>query len=199
MGGRTVGNVLVAAGLVAMAAGALGLVVDDDEGAGAGEPALAAEATTTSTTASTSTTAAPTTTTSAPTTSTSSTTTVPVETPGEFFARWTDALNNGDAAFLVARLHPAVFERYERADCEAYLGSRPGGAAQSDVLSTGGIAPWRWETDGLAREIPETLTVRLRRTEDGGETFVENDVHVVVAGPLIQWFTDCGTPKEGAR
>jgi hypothetical protein len=185
MGRRVLGNLLLGAGALFVAAGAVLLVADDG---GGGEVAAAAEPTT-STTSSTTTT----------TTTTTTSTTVPPETPQAFFARFTDALNAGDAAFLVGRLHPAVFDRYERTDCEAYLGGRPRGAARSEVLSVGGTGPWQWETDAVSREIPDALTVRVRRTEDGGATFVENDVHVVASGPVLQWFTDCGTPKEGAR
>jgi hypothetical protein len=67
------------------------------------------------------------------------------------------------------------------------------------VLTIGEPDTWSWETDGLARQIADATTVHVRRTEDGGVTVIESDVHVVVDGDgRVRWFTDCGDPKAGA-
>jgi hypothetical protein len=91
-----------------------------------------------------------------------------------------------------------VFERYDRAACEAYLAGRTAPAARTEVLAVAAPGPWAWATDGLSREIDGVTTVRLRRTEDG-TTSTETDNHVAVVDGHVLWFTDCGTPKEGGR
>lgn len=169
------GLALVVTGCLAMAAGVVWLVSSSSDD----EPA-----------------AAPTT---AATQATTTTTTPPAETPEEFFERWVAALRGGDAELLFERLHPTMFDRYDEAACRAYLGGLRAPIAEAEVLEVGGTGTWSWETDGLARDIPDATTVRVRRTEDG-DTFIENDTHVVVGDDgLVRWFTDCGTPKEGAR
>lgn len=221
MNRRAVGVGLIASGLSMTAIGAV-LVLVDDHGSptqsasstDATPPETRAQATTTPATTTTATTtpgtatqAAPTTqapTTQTPTTQTPTTqaptTLPPAETPVEFLAAFVDAQSVSDTDFLVDRLHPAVFERYERSDCAAYLdGVRVTGPG-AEVLSVGGPALWSWMTDDIARDIDEALTVRVRRTEDAGVTYIESDVHFVVGGGgLIRWFTDCGTPKAGAQ
>ncbi len=71
-------------------------------------------------------------------------------------------------------------------------------AFDTEVLAVGTTGAFDWSTDGVTRQVADTTTVRLRTTEDGS-TFVEADSHVVIEGGLVRWFTDCGTPKGGAR
>jgi hypothetical protein len=186
---RTLGWALMAVGAVAVVGGVLWLVADDDEPVAVEETTTTEPSTTESSTTEATTTTAP---------STTTTTAPPAETPEQFFTLWVAALSGGDADFLVGRLHPTVFERYDQAACQQYLGGIDAPAAEAEVLSVGDTVTWSWETDGLARDIPDATTVRVRRTEDG-DTFIENDTHVVIgADGLVRWFTDCGTPKEGA-
>jgi hypothetical protein len=185
----------VGVGGLAIAAGVAWLFADgDDDPAPAAAATTTSESTTTGPTASTTTTAPTTTSTEATTT-----TTTPVETPQEFFDLFTEAQRTGDIAFLVARLHPAVLDRYDTAACETYLGSIDAPNPSAEVQSVGATATWSWETDGLARDIPDATTVTVRRTEDG-TSFVEGESHIVTGDDgRTRWFTDCGSPKEGAR
>lgn len=210
---HTTGWGLVTIGALLVAIGAVGFMLDGDDdrspSAATVDSVTPSAPTSTSTTAvttivaTTTTSPPPTTTTAVATTTTSppptTTTTVPAGTPEEFIATFAMTLRTRDVEFLFARLHPLVFKRYDEAACHAYLASRDSPGYAAEVVSVGAVAPWLWELDGLVREIAGTTTVRVRFAEDG-VTFSEADVHVVVddAG-TIRWFTDCGTPREGAR
>lgn len=125
------------------------------------------------------------------------TTALPVRTRvEEFFVDWVNALRTGDAPFLIARLHPAVAQRYGDDACRAYLGSRQAPQASVEVLEVdGAISRWSWETDGRTTPIPDALGLVLRRTEDGA-SYSESPAHVALVNGEVRWFTDCGTPKE---
>jgi hypothetical protein len=178
---------LAVTGGLFLVAGAIGVVAGDDE-----DGTVQATATRSSSAPDRATAAPITTTTVAPTT-----TTLPLSTRvGTFFGEWARALAAGDEAFLVAKLHPAVPERYGNDACVAYLGGITAPAATAEVVDVvDTVGPWTWETDGRATEIPDTITARLRRTEDGS-TFIESEVHVALLDGDVRWFTDCGTPLE---
>lgn len=122
----------------------------------------------------------------------------PLETPEEFFSRFTDALRSGKGAFLLARLHPFVLDRYAESDCRAYLGGLDFPEYDVEVLSVGRPKVFLWKTDGVRRDIAHATTVRIRFTEDGN-TFVETDTHLVARddGSFL-FLSDCGAPKAGA-
>ncbi len=122
----------------------------------------------------------------------------PLETPEEFFARFADALRSGKPAFLLARMHPLVLDRYAGSDCRAYLGGLDLPDYDAEVLSVGRTKVFHWETDGISRDVAHATTVRIRFTEDG-DTFIETDTHLVARddGSLL-FLTDCGIPKAGA-
>jgi hypothetical protein len=174
------GLAVVVVSTVTIVAGVVGIVRQADDSVG-----------TTPAPATTTTTAVPATT----------TTTVPVpagETPEEFLADWVDAHRAHDVDFLAARLHPLVIDRYGEDQCRTYLDLIDGSAYAAEVLSVEpGTAPWVWALDGIETTVADAITVRLRRTEDG-TTFLEGEVHLVAIGREIRWFTDCGTPLEGA-
>jgi hypothetical protein len=203
MSARAEGAALRLAGLALLAGGALLAVIgvvllvtdDDDAPRGAGATSTTSPEASTST-AATSTPVASSTTVPATTTTGAE---VPVETPAEFFASFEAAWASGDVEFLFERLHPAMFDRYTPGDCREYFSSRSLPNYAVELLEVGTTGTWSWETDGLARDIPGTTTVHIRRTDDG-ETYFEQDAHIVTGGDgITRWFTDCGTPKEGAR
>lgn len=197
-----IGLVLVVVGLV--------LVLGDGDGDG-GAATAASDATTAPTTLAPATTAtpttavpttslAPTTTMPAPTTSLAPTTTVdPTTVVVPFFDELSAALRAGDDAFLYATLHPLVFERYAEADCRAYLAGLVVPAYVVQATAVGPPETWEWETDGVVRAIPGATPVTTRTAPDGAN-FSDGEAHVVLEdGGTVRWFTDCGTPKEGAR
>lgn len=147
------------------------------------------------------TTAAPTTMTAAPTTTTTAPTTTTVEPASlvvPFFDELSAALRAGDDTFLFATLHPLVFERYAEADCRTYLAGLAVPAYVVQATAVGQAETWEWETDGVVRPIGDAIPVTIRTAPDGAN-FTDGEAHVVVDDGAVRWFTDCGTPKEGAR
>jgi hypothetical protein len=123
---------------------------------------------------------------------------ITAETPNEFFAALGDAFATGDATFLFSRVHPFVLERYGRSQCRTSLASLDVPGYEVAVLAVEeGEGSFVYETDDLRRRVQGATTVRIRFTEDG-ETFVETDAHIVLAGDRYRWFTDCGTPVAGS-
>jgi hypothetical protein len=179
---RRGGVALAVIGVVLVLAGAAGLALDggNDETVTSARRRPVGAATTTTPTV-------------APTTTTTLSPRAKVE---AFFADWANALRTGDASFLVARLHPAVPQRYGDDSCRAYLGSLRFPQASAQVLSVdAATATWSWETDGRTSAIADAFGLRLRRTEDG-TSFTEAPAHIAFVNGEVRWFTDCGTPKE---
>ena len=196
---RKLALLLAVGGVVAVVVGIVGLVNGGEETSSASpvtSPTSGAPSPSRGATASPSVSPTPA---ASPSTSPSSSPSEQAETPEAFFRRFRAAVRAGKPAFLLARLHPFVLDRYADADCRTYLGGLHLPAYDVRVLSVGATERFRWKTDGLRRDVPMTTTVRIRYTEDGG-TFVETDTHLVRSsdGSLL-FLTDCGTPKAGAR
>ena len=96
----------------------------------------------------------------APTTTATTTTatTVAPETPEEFITRLDQALRARDIEYMIARLHPAVIERYGEAACRANF-ERTESLARKVTGAATGPAPYDWTTDGQTETIPDTYTV----------------------------------------
>jgi hypothetical protein len=114
------------------------------------------------------------------------------ETAQQFVTSLAAALTNGDAAFLRARLHPVVVERYGSAGCDAYAA---GQHTPTNMVAQEVHAPdvFAWQSDGLSRDVPDTNTVV---TVQGGQT---STIHIALVDGLWRWFADCGAPLPNAR
>lgn len=73
---------------------------------------------------------------------TPTTTTAPREDPAGFVAALAAALADGDAAYLEARLHPAVVSLYGADACRAALSGAAGPDRELTVAAVGGPGPW---------------------------------------------------------
>jgi hypothetical protein len=114
------------------------------------------------------------------------------ETAEQFAAALGRALSSADAAFLKARLHPAVIDRYGDAQCSALLAAAN---LPTTIVATHVAEPsvYAWQTDGLSRDVSNVNSVTA--TRDGtGVT-----LHVALVDGTWRWFTDCGTPQQGAQ
>ena len=117
-------------------------------------------------------------------------TTAEEETVEGFLDRLGEAMGAGDAAFLVEGLHPAVLDLYGRDACLAAMeGLAP---VRFRVRSVGEPEIYGWVSDGVRREIPDALTVRVRARTDVGA--VIRDVHLARVDGELRWLTDCGDP-----
>ena len=118
------------------------------------------------------------------------------ETLVDFVAALERAIANGDGAFLRARMHPAVVERYGAAACDAFAaGSHT--PVNFTVQSATPPGVYAWATDGLSRDIPGTNSVNVTGVVDGQSQSAT--IHVAFVDGLWRWFTDCGDPLPGAK
>lgn len=127
---------------------------------------------------------------------------VPTATPDEavtgFIGSLATAIRQRDVAFLTGHLHPFVMDRYDGGSCEAYFSGLDAPSFAIEVVSIGEVGLWEWTTDGLTRAVADATTV-LTRTTSNGTTFTDGEAHVQIdSAGFVRWFTDCGTPKEGA-
>jgi hypothetical protein len=118
------------------------------------------------------------------------------ETLSEFVVALGRALQNHDSAFLRARLHPAVIERYGSAACDAYAAG-PRTPIEFTVQSATAPVVYSWSTDGLTRDVPGTNSVDVTSVAEGQAQ--PATIHVAYVDGTWRWFTDCGDPLPGAN
>ena len=116
-----------------------------------------------------------------------------METAQQFVTALSRALAATDATFLTSRMHPAVIERYGTAECQVFAAS-PHAEPGLTAKEVHAPAIYRWETDGLSRDIPETNEVVASRADGSSPT-----IHLALVDGLWRWFTDCGTLLPNAR
>jgi hypothetical protein len=162
-----VGLVLVAAGLVVM--------IGDDDTTAAAPPR-------------TTTTAAPAGSASAPAQ------TIARQTPEQFVATLEAALRSGDAEYLLARLHPAVIERYGTDACRTAMQNFSNDPTAAVRVRTVGSTPitFDYNQDGISTMIAGAIPVDVDLTTRGVTTSPR--LHVAYVGDEPRWFSDCGTP-----
>jgi hypothetical protein len=115
------------------------------------------------------------------------------ETPEEFLAALATAIQEGDAAFQLERLHPAVIERYGEDGCRADIATRTDPTRAFDITQVRDQPePFDYASDGQSETIPETVVVEAQVTEDGATN--PQEVHVAEVDGEFRYFSDCGTP-----
>jgi len=112
------------------------------------------------------------------------------ETPEQFLAELQRAQREGDATFLLARLHPAVIERYGEDACRANVGEPPDPTSTFDVVGIDHTGPWDYTSDGQTTTIADTTFVLTNRTVRAQPT-QQVEVHVAAVDGQQRWFTDC--------
>jgi hypothetical protein len=110
------------------------------------------------------------------------------ETPQQFLSALGTAITNGDAAFLRARLHPAVIERYGAATCDTYTAERRT-PVQFTVVEVRAPTTYAWTTDGQTTDVANTNDVVVTQVTPSAST--TRVVHIALVGKTWRWFTDC--------
>src|SRR6266536_32932 len=70
------------------------------------------------------------------------------ETVEQFLPGFQGAIKSGDAAFLLARLHPAVLDLYGDAQCRTYLSAFKDATLRYTILSVTGPGTYDYNPDG---------------------------------------------------
>ena len=113
------------------------------------------------------------------------------QTPLEFVAALAKAERDADLDFRLARLHPAVIERYGEDQCRAALDDPADPTARFEAPKVDHVGSWDYTSDGQTTTIEKTTFVdaeRYDRSHSGGQDIV---VHIAKAGGEYRWFTDC--------
>jgi hypothetical protein len=109
-------------------------------------------------------------------------------------------LNQLDAAvrqcnidFRVARLNPAVIDRYGEQQCRDFLGGQPTDNTRRDrVKRVGKPEAFEYDTDTLSVTIPDAISVQVRETRMGKKG--DRNLHLARVNGELTYFVDCGTP-----
>lgn len=125
-----------------------------------------------------------------PSSSSSTMAAVRAETPDQFLAELQRAERESDTAFLLARLHPAVIERYGEDVCRATVAEAADPTSTFDVVGIDHTGPWDYTSDGQTTTIADTTFVLTNRTVHAQPT-QQVQVHVAAVGGQQRWFTDC--------
>lgn len=173
------GQAMVALGIVLVAIGVVGLVTDDDgdevasatsssstsstAALGGGEPDLGGTARAT-----------------------------PEERIREFYVAFEEAFQEGDAAFLFDRLHPAVIELYGANQCLDFTSDLP--PRTFEIVEIHEPEPWDFGSEREGRElvVEDAIQVDVVQQVEGRE--IELASHLTVGPDGVRWFTDCGDP-----
>jgi hypothetical protein len=115
-----------------------------------------------------------------------------LETPEEFAGALAAAHREGDAAFLLDRLHPEVIALYGRQQCSAFVKTIRDQTRDYQVTGSSDLEPWPYEPDGRSIIVDDVYSVDVEATV-AGETSSE-ELHFGLVGEELTWFTDCGEP-----
>jgi hypothetical protein len=115
----------------------------------------------------------------------------------EFLDRLDEAVRQGNTDFRVARLHPAVIDRYGEQQCRAFLASPSAGPDPSradKVKRVDRPEPFEFSTDDGAVPIPEAQLVLVEETYQKKTT--QRELHVARVDGELRYFIDCGAPLQ---
>jgi hypothetical protein len=115
------------------------------------------------------------------------------ETVQEFLRLFAAAFRGGDAAFLLARLHPAVITLYGQEQCTTYTATLTDPTRAYRFISVSAPGTYDYSPDGRSIQVSDVLTVRVRQTAYGQT--ITGPIHLAVVEGTVRWFTDCGTPQ----
>ena len=103
-------------------------------------------------------------------------------------------MRDGDTDFRVARLHPAVIDRYGEQQCRDFLASSQAQdpSRRDKVKRVGKPGPFEFTTDDGAVPISNAQQVLVQETFQNKTG--QRELHVALVGGEYRYFIDCGTP-----
>lgn len=113
----------------------------------------------------------------------------------KFLDQLDEAVRKGDTDFRVARLHPAVIERYGEQQCRDFLAGPQAGpdpSRRDKVERVDKPEPFDFTTDDGAVPIPDAQLVLVKETFEKKTT--TRELHVARVDDEFRYFIDCGTP-----
>jgi len=103
------------------------------------------------------------------------------------------AVRRGDTDFRIARVNPAVIERYGEQQCRDFLAGQPQDKTRRDrVKRVGRPESFEYDTDNLSVTIADATPVLVRETRLGKKA--DRGLHLARVNGELTYFIDCGTP-----
>lgn len=109
-----------------------------------------------------------------------------------FLAAFVTAFREGDADFLLDRLHPEVIELFGEEQCRRWVETFADPTFDIVPSEITGPEGWTWVVDGVSTPIEDAFTVTADFTRQG-ET-AEQVSHFALVGGVQHFFSDCGDP-----
>jgi hypothetical protein len=111
----------------------------------------------------------------------------------QFLNQLDTAVRQGNIEFRVARLNPAVIERYGEQQCRDFLSGQPADTTRRDrVKRVGKPEAFEYDTDNLSVTIPDAISVAVRETRMGKKA--DRNLHLARVNGELTYFVDCGQP-----
>ena len=117
------------------------------------------------------------------------TTTLQSESPAGFLNTLASAIRRGDSAFLLARLHPVVIQRFGLAACQAALRGYRDTSAMFTVISVGTPTTYAWTVGSKTIQVEGTVPVTVTTVFNGQTS--QAVIHIALVDGTQRWFTDC--------
>lgn len=110
-----------------------------------------------------------------------------------FLTQLDAAVRQGNIDVRVARLNPAVIDRYGEQQCRDFLAGQPADKTRRDkVKSAGKPGAFEYVTDDQSVTIADAVPVQVRETRLGKKG--DRNLHLARVNGQLTYFIDCGTP-----
>jgi hypothetical protein len=103
-----------------------------------------------------------------------------------------DAVREGNTDLRVARLNPAVIDRYGDQQCRDFLTAQQDDTRRDRVKSVGKPESFEYATDNQTVTVADALPVQVRATIKGKKG--DRNIHLARVNGQLTYFIDCGEP-----
>jgi hypothetical protein len=110
----------------------------------------------------------------------------------QFLDELDTAVREGNTEVRLARLNPAVIQRYGADQCRSFLDGQRDESRRDKVKRVGKARPYEFTTDNLSVTVPDTLPVFVRATINKKKG--DRNLNLARVNGQLTYFTDCGDP-----
>jgi hypothetical protein len=102
------------------------------------------------------------------------------------------AVREGNIDVRIARLNPAVIDRYGEQQCRDFLAGQEDNTRRDKVKSVGKPEPFEYASDSQTVTVPDAFPVKVRATIKGKKG--DRNIHLARVNGQLTYFIDCGQP-----
>lgn len=102
------------------------------------------------------------------------------------------AVREGNTDVRLARLNPAVIQRYGEDQCRSFLAGQQDTTRRNKVERVGKPRNYAYATDNLSVTVPDTLPVFVHATNNKKKG--ERNLNIARVNGQLTYFIDCGDP-----